>query len=95
MTLFCLVFLFLVSLPQLGPFVDSKHEQIEVSGTETVFFLFLSVHNIRGNLSRAFLHVNFVGHHTHTKKKNLEPESKDHNDNNGSSFLCQGMWSNR
>lgn len=93
--MFCLVFLFLVSLPQLGPFVDSKHEQIEVSGTETVFFLFLSVHNTRGNLSRAFLHVNFVGHHTHTHKKNLEPESKDHNDNNGSSFLCQGMWSNR
>lgn len=54
--MFCLVFLFLVSLPQLGPFVDSKHEQIEVSGTETVFFLFLSVHNARGNLSRAFLH---------------------------------------
>lgn len=77
MTLFCLVFLFLVSLLQLGPFVDSKHEQIEVSVTETVFFLILSVYTTRGNISCAFLHVNFVAHHTHNKKTKTESLSQN------------------
>lgn len=45
MTLCFVFFLILVSLLQLGPFVDSKHEQIEVSMTWMANLSNLSFHN--------------------------------------------------